>query len=398
MSAIGRSILPEAISPAELPKKAPRSAQSPIPVEGLPGAGVLPQEQFLSMLCLERKRTERSHRSFVLMLLSSSKLLRPTHPCEAFEKVVWALSRSTRETDIKGWYEEGSAIGVIFTEIGTETDGQAVANALLTKVTHALSSVLSVEQINEISLSFHVFPDDWDSQDPGSPADLTLYPDRSIHSGPRRPARIVKRMMDIVGSLFALAFLSPLMFLIGALIKLTSNGPALFQQERLGHRGKPFRFLKFRSMYFQTGETLHQEYVKNFISGKIDAVQPLNHGNDVYKLTHDPRVTPIGRFLRKTSLDELPQFINVLKGEMSLVGPRPPIPYEVACYDLWHRDRLLAAPPGITGLWQVSGRSRVTFDDMVRMDLRYATSWSLWLDIKILLQTPHAVFSANGAH
>jgi len=397
MSAIGRSILPEAISPAELPKKAPRSAQSPIPIEGLPGAGVLPQEQFLSMLCLERKRTERSHRSFVLMLLSSSKLLRPTHPSEAFEKVVSALARSTRETDIRGWYEEGSTLGVIFTEIGTEADGQAVADALLTKVTHALSSVLSIEQINQISLSFHVFPDDWDSQDPGGSADLTLYPDRSKDSGPRRPARIVKRVMDIAGSIFALVLLSPLLFLIAALITLTSKGPALFRQERLGHRGKPFKFLKFRSMYAQTGEAIHQEYVKNFISGKIDAVQSLNHGDSEYKLTHDPRVTPIGRFLRKTSLDELPQFINVLKGEMSLVGPRPPIRYEVACYDAWHRDRLLVAMPGLTGLWQVKGRSKVPFDEMVRLDLRYAMSWSLWLDLKILLQTPFAVLRGEGA-
>jgi lipopolysaccharide/colanic/teichoic acid biosynthesis glycosyltransferase len=112
----------------------------------------------------------------------------------------------------------------------------------------------------------------------------------------------------------------------------------------------------------------------------------------------DPRITRIGAFLRRTSLDELPQFLNVLKGDMSLVGPRPPIPYEVERYRAWHRRRLLAAKPGITGLWQVAGRSRVKFDDMVRMDLRYAASWSLWLDIKILLKTPLAVFSTNGAH
>ena len=116
-----------------------------------------------------------------------------------------------------------------------------------------------------------------------------------------------------------------------------------------------------------------------------------------YKLTADPRITPVGRFLRKTSLDELPQFFNVLQGDMSLVGPRPPVPYEFERYDLWHRQRLLAVKPGITGLWQVDGRSRVKFDDMVRLDIRYAGSWSLWLDIKILLQTPRAVLSGDGA-
>ncbi|MBZ5723503.1 MAG: sugar transferase [Acidobacteriia bacterium] len=207
--------------------------------------------------------------------------------------------------------------------------------------------------------------------------------------------------MDIAGSLLALLIFSPVLFLVAALIKLTSHGPVLFQQERLGHRGKPFRFLKFRSMHLQTDETIHKDYVKLFISGKTDAVKSQNNGNNgnnVYKLTHDPRVTPIGRFLRKTSLDELPQLINVLKGEMSLVGPRPPIRYEVACYEIWHRDRLLVVPPGITGLWQVEGRSKVTFDEMVRLDLKYATSWSLWLDIKILMRTPRAVLMGAGAY
>jgi lipopolysaccharide/colanic/teichoic acid biosynthesis glycosyltransferase len=124
------------------------------------------------------------------------------------------------------------------------------------------------------------------------------------------------------------------------------------------------------------------------------------NGNDqgVYKLTKDSRITPVGAFLRKTSMDELPQFLNVLKGEMSLVGPRPPIPYEVEAYDIWHRRRLLEAKPGITGLWQVCGRSRVNFDDMVRLDLQYARTWSLWMDIKILLRTPGAVLLGAGAH
>ena len=125
-----------------------------------------------------------------------------------------------------------------------------------------------------------------------------------------------------------------------------------------------------------------------------------DHGrnNGVFKMTIDPRVTKIGRILRRTSLDELPQFINVLKGDMSLVGPRPPIPYEVDGYQTWHRSRILEAKPGITGLWQVNGRSRVTFDEMVRLDLTYARTWSLWLDIKILLQTPGAVLRGDGAY
>ena len=140
-----------------------------------------------------------------------------------------------------------------------------------------------------------------------------------------------------------------------------------------------------------------QEYVKRFIATNGSSQTP--EGQPTYKLTADPRVTPIGRFLRKTSLDELPQFLNVLKGDMSLVGPRPPLPYEVESYDVWHRTVCWRRNRGSPGCGRSQGRSRVKFDDMVRMDLQYATSWSLWLDIKILLQTPLAVFSAGeGAH
>jgi lipopolysaccharide/colanic/teichoic acid biosynthesis glycosyltransferase len=170
----------------------------------------------------------------------------------------------------------------------------------------------------------------------------------------------------------------------------------LFCQQRLGQYGKKFNFLKFRSMSVNNDSTIHEEYVKSFIANASGSSQTAE-GPTTYKIAADPRVTPLGRFLRKTSLDELPQFLNVLKGDMSLVGPRPPVLYEAQCYHVWHRTRLLAAKPGLTGLWQVAGRSRVKFDDMVRMDLKYATSWSLWLDIKILLRTPLAVVSGNGA-
>ena len=132
------------------------------------------------------------------------------------------------------------------------------------------------------------------------------------------------------------------------------------------------------------------------IAGTAERKPSNGNGESVYKLTDDPRITPIGRFLRRTSLDELPQFFNVLMGQMSLVGPRPPINYEVEAYDLWHRRRVLEAKPGITGLWQVNGRNRIKFDEMVRLDLTYARTWSPWLDLKILMRTPRAM--ADGAH
>ena len=152
--------------------------------------------------------------------------------------------------------------------------------------------------------------------------------------------------------------------------------------------------LKFRTMQVGTDERIHRDYVESF----IQQGQAATSGKDtVFKLVNDPRITSVGNFLRKSSLDELPQFWNVLRGEMSLVGPRPPIPYEVARYKSWHRRRVLEAKPGITGPWQVTGRSRTTFDDMVRMDLRYVANCSFWTDVKILLATPRAVLSRSGA-
>jgi exopolysaccharide biosynthesis polyprenyl glycosylphosphotransferase len=208
----------------------------------------------------------------------------------------------------------------------------------------------------------------------------------------------MKRMMDVLGSALALAIFLPVFLVIAIAVKATSEGPVFFRQRRVGQHGNSFMFLKFRSMYANNDAQVHKQYVQQLIAGKADKHPSNGNGEGVYKMTKDSRITRVGAFLRKTSLDELPQFFNVLKGEMSLVGPRPPIPYEVEAYEIWHRRRLLEAKPGITGLWQISGRSRVKFDDMVRLDLQYARNWSPWMDIKILLRTPGAVVLGSGAH
>jgi lipopolysaccharide/colanic/teichoic acid biosynthesis glycosyltransferase len=374
-----------------------RSAtQEVIPVEGSSIAKLLAEDAFTIMLSLERKRTARSQRRFVLMLLESSTLLKGGNNVEAFDKVLYALSRSTRETDIKGWYKDGCVLGVIFTEIGA-AEGKSVATALLTKVTNALCSTLGIEHINEIRLSFHVFPEYSSEEGPGGPPDSTLYPDLEKFKR-SRTSRLIKRAMDIAGSLLALMILSPILFVVAVAIKLSSPGPIFFRQQRMGQHGHRFTFLKFRSMYINEDHTIHQEYVKRLISGVNGSENGNGNQINVFKLTNDPRITSIGKILRRTSLDEVPQFLNVLAGQMSLVGPRPPIPYEFESYDVWHVQRLLAVKPGITGLWQVEGRSRVTFDEMVRLDLKYASSWSVWLDLKILLKTPAAVVSGVGAY
>jgi lipopolysaccharide/colanic/teichoic acid biosynthesis glycosyltransferase len=367
--------------------------------EGLNGSlrsELLNEKSLTRLLSLERKRSDRSGRRFILLLLDVGELLKSKHNVQPFYSFVDALSESTRETDVKGWYKDSSVFAVIFTEIGNG-DAKAITKVLLDKVTNALSSTLRVDHLNDIRLSFHVYPEDIPKSGDGRAPDLTLYPDQIPEHDPKRASRVVKRMMDIFGSLSAVIVLSPLFLAIALAIKLTSRGPVLFRQKRVGRYGAMFTFLKFRSMYMTNNDTIHKDYVARFISGRHESETPADQ-NNVFKLKNDPRVTCIGKLLRRSSLDELPQLLNVLHGEMSLVGPRPPVPYEVACYKPWHKRRLLTVKPGITGLWQVSGRSRVKFDDMVRLDLKYARTWSPWLDIEILLKTPGAVLSGEGAY
>ncbi len=220
------------------------------------------------------------------------------------------------------------------------------------------------------------------------PADTTRY------CGPQS---LVKRVFDFVVSLVMLVIAGPFMLVLALIIKVSSPGPVLFVQERLGKNGHPFRFYKFRSMKHKSDDAIHRQFAAMFINGDDHGCAQSNSGEKVFKLKKDPRVTPIGSFLRRTSLDELPQLLNILKGDMSLVGPRPPIAYEIENYLPWHMERLKAVP-GLTGLWQVSGRSSVSFDDMVRLDIDYISNWSLWKDIVILLQTIPVVIRGTGGY
>src|SRR5262249_28795045 len=220
---------------------------------------------------------------------------------------------------------------------------------------------------------------------PRGSIDPLLYPD--LNGDRTTASAVVKRTLDVAFSLVLLGICAPMLAIIALLVRLTSPGPVLFRQLRIGQMGKPFRMLKFRTMYVGSAANPPSAFIADFIKGN----------GHVCKLTNDPRITPLGRILRKTSLDELPQLWNVLIGEMSLVGPRPPIPYEVDHYAPWHLRRVLEAKPGITGLWQVTGRSRTTFDEMVRLDLRYVTKQSLLTDLWILIRTARTVLSREGA-
>jgi len=197
---------------------------------------------------------------------------------------------------------------------------------------------------------------------------------------------VIKRIIDIVISFMCLILLSPILLLIAVAIVIESGFPFLFTQERLGFYGTPFTLFKFRSMCKDAPQRLAEVLANNELAD-----------GPSFKWRHDPRVTRVGRFLRRTSLDELPQLFNVLKGDLSLVGPRPPLESEVASYEEWQLQRL-CLKPGMTGLWQVSGRSKLTFKQMVELDIAYGESWSLWLDLVILARTPLAVGTGRGAY
>lgn len=204
-----------------------------------------------------------------------------------------------------------------------------------------------------------------------------------------------KRVLDVILAGMLLLASSPLFLIFAILIKRSGPGPVFFIQERLGRDGKPFPFMKFRTMHHKSDDAIHRQFAAMFINGDSKGCRHDRRLGKVYKLKDDPRVTQVGAFLRRTSLDELPQLLNVLRGEMSLVGPRPPISYEIEHYQPWHLERLKATP-GLTGLWQVSGRSSVPFEEMVRLDVHYINHWSLWLDLSILARTLPVVLRGTG--
>ena len=367
--------------------------------EALPGTlpngerTALDEDTFLKMIAIERKRTERSKSPFVLMLLEVANHQNSEKTKKALDCIVTALTNSCRDTDLVGWYKHRKIVGTMFTGL-VITDKNSILSAILSRVSSTLRDELTFEQFSQVSITFHLFPDDWENDKPGRPSNSALYPDLETNDSQRRSLLLVKRSIDLLISAILLVILGPVMLGIALAVRLSSKGPILFRQQRVGQFGQNFTFLKFRSMYVNNDNSVHQEFVKKLIQQDAGGADE----KPVYKLTNDRRITKIGGFLRRTSLDELPQLINVVRGDMSLVGPRPPIPYELAAYQTWHRRRVLEVKPGITGLWQVTGRSTVKFDEMVRLDLRYATTWTPWLDLKILLRTPMAVIKGSGAY
>jgi lipopolysaccharide/colanic/teichoic acid biosynthesis glycosyltransferase len=304
----------------------------------------------------------------------------------AVSRLLDGLCRNKRETDVVGYLSDDE-IAVLLPDTGARGT-HVLARKVIAHTGELGGSTVSATYPDRV---FEDLKAENSASDDANPFLLEVARGAGAGSYP------LKRALDVIGTIGLLLLLSPLMLLIALAVAATSPGPVIFRQVRVGKRGVPFIFYKFRSMYCTADDRVHREYVAKLINGDLDEINQGEPAKPLYKMQDDPRITRIGRLLRKTSMDELPQLFNVLKGDMSLVGPRPPLPYEAEKYQSWHLRRVLEIKPGITGLWQVNGRSKTSFDDMVRLDLRYLRTCSLPLDVAILLKTVKVVLQGHGA-
>jgi|APLak6261678124_1056121.scaffolds.fasta_scaffold00430_5 exopolysaccharide biosynthesis polyprenyl glycosylphosphotransferase len=339
---------------------------------------------FIEQLRLEKQRAQRSKSTLSILLLTLDKEI--DDQFVNMNKVLDIVREKIRNTDICGFVNH-KTIGVLLPDTD-ERGAKELCDKLL-----------------------------YENKNPQFFSTVSTYPDHIFESlaknGSIHPSSfpfelekatgtlwfkfLLKRGIDIVGSITGMLIFMPVMLITALAIKATSPGPVIFRQTRLGKQGKPFTFYKFRSMHVNMDDQIHREYVRSLINGDHEKVNQGDVEKPFFKIKSDPRITKVGKFIRKTSVDELPQFFNVFRGDMSLVGPRPPLAYEAEKYQAWHLRRILEMKPGITGLWQVQGRSKTGWDDTVRLDIRYIRNWSLILDLKILLRTVKVVLKCRGA-
>lgn len=340
---------------------------------------------FIKQLRFEMLRSQRSDSALSLILLELDK--EAYEETIAMNKVLNLVRVNIRGIDIIGFLNEKTI--AILLPYTNEEGAKAICGKLvsLNQNTHFSTTIATYpDQIFESLVengyirSEAFFFELYDSMDG------TSWFQSKLKSG-----------IDMVGSVICILTLMPVILMTALAVKVTSPGPVIFKQLRLGKKGIPFTFYKFRSMYVSMDDQIHREYTQNLINGQQEEVNQGSEEKPLYKIKSDPRITRIGKFIRKTSIDELPQFFNVLKGEMSLVGPRPALSYEVEKYKPWHLRRILEVKPGITGLWQVQGRSVVGWDDSVRLDIQYIKKRSLIFDLKILLRTVKVVLTCKGA-
>lgn len=348
---------------------------------------VLPRHYFLRQLEREKRRTDRSKASLSIVLFRFDS--RRDDHFDDVDRLLGVLSKNKRETDIVGYLSDDLIAALLpDTEAqGTLVLKQKVVARLGSGPFSTVAATYPDRLFDDLIRENNAIPDP-------NPFFLESFPRASDSVG----SYAIKRSLDIAGAIIVLLLLSPLMLVIAIAVAVTSPGPVIFKQVRLGKRGVPFNFYKFRSMYCNADDQVHRDYVAKLIAGDVQGINQGDETKPLYKMKDDRRITRIGRLIRKTSMDELPQLFNVARGDMSLVGPRPPLPYEAEKYQSWHLRRVLEVKPGITGLWQVNGRSKTSFDEMVRMDLRYTRNCSLALDLKILIKTVKVVLRGDGAN
>lgn len=352
--------------------------------------GIHSAERFHDLIERERSRTDRTGVCFSMVVFGLKGRKRSTY--HTLYHIATLLLSRARTSDEIGWFDKTSLAVLL---IGSEESGAAKFGQ---SVTASIPEGVAVPTV-----SVYVYPNKGEgegrtesrkeerkesgtkeSTPPAPVTGRTILPE-----GPVMPSVFVRQLplwkdiLDVFLSLMALILLSPLFLLIGVYIKIADPGPVFFRQERIGFRGKKFECWKFRTMKINNDPAAHEEYLKSLIKGGDQAMVKL----DAKK---DPRIIPLGWILRQSGLDELPQLVNVLRGDMSLVGPRPCLPYEATEYDQWHGERFDTAP-GLTGLWQVSGKNRTTFKDMMRFDIRYSQRMSFWMELQILFRTFPAI-------
>ena len=375
-------------------------------------SSIQPQELFRTSILRERRRVDRNQHMLSLLLFNIGD---PEANSVAEQYLAHILTNRIRSTDEVGWFDS-KHIGIILPY--TSTGG---AHKLADDICEAVTPKASI-----LEYTVHTYPSNWFPDGGGPPAQfeiVDLPPKRKAitSQSPSLPAKhaqegncisttsplssdvtrgcralpqaiepfflqplpIWKRIVDVLGALFGLVVLSPLLILVALIIKVCYGGPVIFKQQRVGYLGRIFTMCKFRTMKEGAENSLHQQYM----SSLINCANAESSAKAMTKLDSDLPVTGFGRILRATSVDELPQLINVLCGDMTLIGPRPPTIYEVENYLRWYCERF-GTVPGMTGLWQVSGKNKLTFLEMIRLDIRYVRGLSLWLDIMILLKTP----------
>jgi lipopolysaccharide/colanic/teichoic acid biosynthesis glycosyltransferase len=345
---------------------------------------VLLRPGLLEHLEREKSRANRSRTPLSIVMCDGRDIQDEVLRNRELAEMLVALKR---ETDMVGQIGDG-----LFAVLLPDT-GVAGAERFTEKLCAQVRQRCAVRTITR------TYPDQlFDALLCGTSTSLDAFPFLEPAGHDRGYDQRIKRAIDVVGALALLVLFAPVMAATALAILSSTRDSVIFRQVRLGRGGVPFVFYKFRSMRSDADDRIHRRYVTSLIDGKLRESDQGDGQRPLYKMKCDPRVTAVGRFIRKTSIDELPQLINVLKGEMSLVGPRPPITYEAERYQPWHLRRILEVKPGITGLWQVIGRSRTTFDEMVRLDIRYIRERSLVLDLKILLKTVYVVLKCDGAN